>query len=247
MLFLLVIQLFIGDCRGLGGEVYKKLNNFPPRLSTGFSIFMPDQGHRMKMGDKRSLARILLYNKRNLFSPFSWKSRFLISGTGFFRCRSPQSSPAWLKHPRTAGPSRSFSADARSMTVLQSRQWSKRWRRPSASPRSFAGHTVLLKPNLISATAPALACTNAEFIAGVAAVVSRSRGQGQDRRFAGLRHRPAGHAPAWHHRRPCRDGRDARRIHHRCREAAGLRPLGGNRGRKPRLRSPRQPAEDQGP
>ncbi len=36
-------------------------------------------------------------------------------------------------------------------------------------PRSFAGHTVLLKPNLISAAAPALACTDAEFIAGVAA------------------------------------------------------------------------------
>ncbi len=33
---------------------------------------------------------------------------------------------------------------------------------------SFAGNTVLLKPNLISATAPALACTHPEFIAGVA-------------------------------------------------------------------------------
>ncbi len=36
-------------------------------------------------------------------------------------------------------------------------------------PHSFAGHTVLLKPNLISATVPALACTEGEFIAGVAA------------------------------------------------------------------------------
>jgi hypothetical protein len=52
MLFLLVIQLLIGDCRGRGGEVYKKLNNLPPRLSTGFSIFMPDQGYRMKIEEK---------------------------------------------------------------------------------------------------------------------------------------------------------------------------------------------------
>jgi hypothetical protein len=52
MLFLFVKQLFIGDCRGWSGEVYKKLNNFPAKLSTGFSIFMPDQGHRMKMGEK---------------------------------------------------------------------------------------------------------------------------------------------------------------------------------------------------
>ncbi len=35
---------------------------------------------------------------------------------------------------------------------------------------SFAGRTVLLKPNLISAQAPALACTHAEFIRAVAAV-----------------------------------------------------------------------------
>jgi uncharacterized protein (DUF362 family) len=40
---------------------------------------------------------------------------------------------------------------------------------PLGFPRSFAGHTILLKPNLISAAAPALACTDAEFIAGVAA------------------------------------------------------------------------------
>ncbi|MDP3481309.1 MAG: DUF362 domain-containing protein [Desulfoprunum sp.] len=33
---------------------------------------------------------------------------------------------------------------------------------------SYAGRTVLLKPNLISATAPVLACTHAELIAGVA-------------------------------------------------------------------------------
>jgi len=33
---------------------------------------------------------------------------------------------------------------------------------------SYAGHTVLLKPNLISATAPPLACTHAEFVAAVA-------------------------------------------------------------------------------
>nr|AOO54669.1 iron-sulfur cluster-binding protein [uncultured bacterium] len=32
---------------------------------------------------------------------------------------------------------------------------------------SWAGRTVLLKPNLISASAPSLACTDAEFIAGV--------------------------------------------------------------------------------
>nr|AOO54629.1 hypothetical protein dp1710 [uncultured bacterium] len=35
--------------------------------------------------------------------------------------------------------------------------------------QSYAGQTVLLKPNLISATAPALACTHAEFVAAVAA------------------------------------------------------------------------------
>jgi uncharacterized protein (DUF362 family) len=35
-------------------------------------------------------------------------------------------------------------------------------------PSSFSGKTVLLKPNLISATAPALACTHAEFVAAVA-------------------------------------------------------------------------------
>ena len=33
---------------------------------------------------------------------------------------------------------------------------------------SYAGRTVLLKPNLISAAAPALACTHAEFVAAVA-------------------------------------------------------------------------------
>jgi uncharacterized protein (DUF362 family) len=39
---------------------------------------------------------------------------------------------------------------------------------PLGLASSYAGHTVLLKPNLISATAPALACTDAGFIAGVA-------------------------------------------------------------------------------
>lgn len=37
-----------------------------------------------------------------------------------------------------------------------------------ALPSSFAGKTVLLKPNLISATAPALACSDADFVAAVA-------------------------------------------------------------------------------
>ncbi len=36
------------------------------------------------------------------------------------------------------------------------------------SSDSFRGKTVLLKPNLISSRGPSLACTNAEFIAGVA-------------------------------------------------------------------------------
>ena len=39
---------------------------------------------------------------------------------------------------------------------------------PLGLASSYAGRTVLLKPNLISATAPALACTDAGFIAGVA-------------------------------------------------------------------------------
>jgi hypothetical protein len=32
--------------------VYKKLNILPLPLSAGFSIFMPDQGYRMKIGQK---------------------------------------------------------------------------------------------------------------------------------------------------------------------------------------------------
>ncbi|MBB5348474.1 DUF362 domain-containing protein [Desulfoprunum benzoelyticum] len=39
---------------------------------------------------------------------------------------------------------------------------------PLGLASSYAGQTVLLKPNLISAAAPALACTDADFIAGVA-------------------------------------------------------------------------------